>query len=114
MLNSLNLEISKAIYFDLSLEDSIARISGRKVDSRNNTVYHDDTNPAPVDVIPFLVRRPDDEPDKVRHRYSVYTNETEPLIGYYSKKLLRIDCRQSIEDIHMIFDDLVNSYKVSV
>ena len=37
VLDSLQLKLDKAIYYDLSLDESIKRISGRQSDSRNNT-----------------------------------------------------------------------------
>ena len=114
MLTSLNLQLNKAIYFDLTLDESIRRISGRQIDSRNNHVYHKISNPAPADVQPHLVSRNDDEPEKVKHRYMVYQNETEPLISHYDSKLVRIDCMKSIDHIHHTFDDLVQSFQVSV
>ena len=39
LLSDLNLSISSVLYFDLSLSESINRISGRLIDSRNNNVY---------------------------------------------------------------------------
>src|SRR6056300_1535553 len=53
LLNSIHLNLNYAVYFDLSLESSVQRISGRQIDSRNNMVYHKDSNPAPVDVQPY-------------------------------------------------------------
>ena len=113
MLLSLELKINKAVYFDLSLDESIDRISGRQIDSRNNMVYHKVSNPAPIDVVPHLISRDDDDPEKVRHRYLVYQNETEPLLSHYSQQLVRIDCMNTIDDIHITFDDLVQSFQVS-
>ncbi len=114
VLDSLQLKLDKAIYFDLSLDESIKRISGRQIDSRNNTVYHKISNPAPDDAQPFLISRNDDQPEKVKHRYDVYQSETKPLLNHYSNQLLQIDCMKGIDDIHQIFDDLVQSFKVSV
>jgi len=114
MLLSVDLKLNKAVYFDLSLDASIDRISGRQIDSRNNMVYHKISNPAPMDVQPYLISRDDDGPEQVRHRYLVYQNETEPLLSHYSPLLMRIDCMNTIDDIHLTFDDLVQSFQVSV
>ena len=113
MLSSLSLRLNKAMYFDLSLEESIKRISGRQIDSRNNNVYHKDSNPAPVDAEPYLISRNDDQPAKVKHRYDVYLQETEPLISHYNNHLVRIDCNQSIDDINELFNALIQSFQVS-
>ena len=53
VLNNHNLSITKTYYFDLNLEESINRISGRMIDSRNNEIYHKQTNPPPESAIPF-------------------------------------------------------------
>ncbi len=113
MLNSLDLRLNKAMYFDLSLAESIKRISGRQIDSRNNNVYHKDSNPAPADAEAYLISRNDDQPEKVKHRYDVYQKETEPLISHYNNHLVRIDCNQSIDDINAIFNGLIQSFQVS-
>ena len=114
MLNSLGLSLNKLVYFDLSLDASLSRISGRQIDSRNNLVYHKDTNPAPKEAEPFLVSRDDDNVEKVKHRFQVYQTETSPLISHYQDQLLRIDCMKSIKDIHSLFDELVQSFHISV
>lgn len=114
LLDTIDLTLNHAVYFDLALETSIQRISGRQIDSRTNTVYHKESNPAPIDVQPYLITREDDDPKKVKHRYHVYQNETQPLIKHYSDQLLTIDCMKSIDDIHQMFDELVHSLQISV
>ena len=47
LMKEMGLNLTKVLYFDLSLEESIDRISGRLIDSRNNNVYHKVSNPAP-------------------------------------------------------------------
>jgi adenylate kinase len=48
-----------------------------------------------------LIQRPDDREDVVRERLKVYHNQTEPLIGYYSKqgKLISIDGEQNPDQV---------------
>ena len=101
------------LYFDLSLSESINRISGRLIDSRNNNVYHKLTNPAPEEAVPFLITRKDDTPDKVTHRYNVYVEETAPLLSYYKDQLVEIDCLNSIDDINHQITQLLNSFQLS-
>jgi adenylate kinase len=113
LMNEMDLNLSKVLYFDLSLEESINRISGRLIDSRNNNVYHKISNPAPTEAEPYLISRKDDTPDKVTHRYNVYKNETAPLLDYYQSELFRIDCLQSIDAISNQITDLVDSFELS-
>ena len=48
-----------------------------------------------------MVRRPDDEPDAVRHRLQVYRDLTAPLQAYYNKRglLRRVDAEDSPEAV---------------
>ena len=113
LLDELNLSISSVLYFNLSLHESITRISGRLIDSRNNNVYHKFTNPAPEEVKPYLITRKDDTPEKVTHRYNVYIEETSPLLKFYESKLVKIDCLNSIEDISAQIVRLLESFQLS-
>ena len=101
------------MYFHLSLEESINRISGRLVDSRNNNVFHKISNPAPKEAEPFLITRKDDTPDKVTHRYNVYKNETIPLLDFYQSDLYQVDCLQTIKQISNQIESLVHSFELS-
>ncbi len=114
LLDSVGIKLSSVLYFDLSLDTSIERISGRQIDSRNNDVYHRISKPAPLDVQPYLVTRDDDTEDKVTHRYNVYHQETAPLLSYYNDYLKRIDCLRSIQEINHELVQLVESFQVSV
>lgn len=113
LIKEMDLNLSKVLYFDLSLDESINRISGRLIDSRNNNVYHKISHPAPKEAEPFLITRKDDTPDKVTHRYNIYKNETAPLLDYYQSDLFRIDCLQSIDDISSQITNLVQSFDLS-
>jgi len=109
LIKSMSLNLKALVQFDLSLEDSITRISGRQVDSRNNKVYHKVFNPAPKDAHPYLVQRDDDSEEKVRYRFEVFQKETAPLISHYRSIIYQIDCSKSIVDIHEQMDQLVQS-----
>ncbi|MEC8678607.1 MAG: nucleoside monophosphate kinase, partial [Candidatus Margulisiibacteriota bacterium] len=113
LMTDLGLTLNKVLYFDLSLDESINRISGRLIDSRNNNVYHNVSNPAPKEAEPFLISRKDDTPEKVSHRYTVYKNETTPLLDYYQAELYQIDCLQSIDQISNQITNLVESFELS-
>ena len=43
--------------------------------------------------------RSDDTEDVIRRRLAVYHEETEPILGYYQDKVLKIDAMGSIEEI---------------
>ena len=43
--------------------------------------------------------RSDDTEDVIRRRLAVYHEETEPILGYYRDKVIKIDAMGSIEEI---------------
>ncbi len=114
ILDNYKLNVDQTFLFDLSLEASLDRISGRRIDPRNNTVYHILSNPAPDDVKKHLILRDDDQPEKVSHRYKLYQEQTAPLIDYYTDSLTKINCELSIQDIYAQFDQHIKLFQQKV
>jgi adenylate kinase len=70
-------------------EDIIDRMSGRRVHPASGRSYHVRFNPPKVaeqdDLTSEpLVQRDDDKEETVRHRLTVYREQTRPLVDYYS------------------------------
>lgn len=70
-------------------ENIIERMSGRRVHPASGRSYHVTFNPpkaADIDDVTGepLVQRDDDREETVRHRLSVYQEQTRPLVDYYS------------------------------
>lgn len=70
-------------------ENIIERMSGRRVHPASGRSYHLSFNPPKtpgVDDVTGepLVQRDDDREETVRHRLSVYQQQTRPLVDYYS------------------------------
>ena len=70
-------------------EDIIDRMSGRRVHPASGRSYHVRFNPPKVaeqdDLTGEpLVQRDDDKEETVRHRLTVYREQTRPLVDYYS------------------------------
>jgi adenylate kinase len=68
----------------------VERMSGRRVHPASGRSYHTTFNPpktADVDDVTGepLVQRDDDREETVRHRLSVYRDQTRPLVDYYSQ-----------------------------
>ena len=88
------------VVVDLIVADDalIERLSGRLICPVCETAYHLTSHPpmrpglCDRDGTP-LVRRPDDQPEAVRHRLELYHLVTEPLQAYYERRslLIRID-----------------------
>ncbi len=72
-------------------EEIIRRMSGRRVHPGSGRTYHVQYNPPREEGVDdetgeALIQREDDKEETVRERLSVYREQTQPLIGYYSEK----------------------------
>jgi adenylate kinase len=91
MLVSLGSGIDHAIYFHMSEERIIERLSGRRVCTDCGETYHVLYNPPKEEGVcskcgGTLYQREDDKPEIIRQRLQTYNRDTAPIIDYYSKK----------------------------
>ncbi|MFA5104160.1 MAG: adenylate kinase [Candidatus Margulisiibacteriota bacterium] len=99
-----NTTIDKVVYIDVPKDEIVKRLSGRMVCRSCGAVYHV-KNKAPkkesvCDVCGGeLYVRNDDKEETILKRFEVYARETEPLIKYYSDKLVKIDGAAGPEDV---------------
>lgn len=87
-------------------ESIINRMTGRRVCSACGATYHTTSSPPKTEGIcdlcgAELIIRADDKPEVVKDRLSVYHNQTEPLISYYSARgiLKTVDGRLPAEEV---------------
>ena len=104
MLSDLSITLSSVVLFNLTLEETVDRIVGRRVCSNCQYVYHVNsightTDCAACGSKGSLVHRADDTKEKVMHRYDVFKSQTEPLITYYSDHLYTLDASQLPDSI---------------
>ncbi len=106
MQKEMNFELSKVIYFQVTADQVVDRLSGRRSCRECGAVYHIKFNPSKVkgrcDVCGSeLYQRQDDEESAIRTRFQVYEKQTKPLIDRYQKagKLLIVDASGSIDQI---------------
>jgi adenylate kinase len=90
--------LDAVIAFEIPTPELVARLSGRRVCPRCQTVYNLASNPPKSDGRcdkdgTELVQRPDDRPGAVRTRLEVYAAQTEPLLEHYTHRglLRRLD-----------------------
>lgn len=88
-LKDAKVKLDFVVEIDVPSDDIIERISGRRVHAASGRTYHVRFNPpkvADIDDITgeALVQRADDSEETVRHRLTVYENQTRPLVEYYS------------------------------
>ena len=83
--------IDFAINVEVPDDNIINRMSGRRACVGCGATYHIEFNPTKVEGVcdtcgEKLILRDDDKPETVKNRLSVYHDQTQPLIDYYSKK----------------------------
>jgi len=91
-----------AVCIDLTDEEAVKRISGRRMSLATGAIYHLDFNPPPANLPPDdLIQRPDDTEVAVRQRLNIYHLETEPLLEFYrsKQKLITVDGSPPIEAV---------------
>ena len=84
-------DLDAVIDFQISKEEVVKRLSGRRMCPSTGRIYHIIFNPPKVEgkddeTGEDLIQRPDDKEDAIMHRLEVYTEQTEPLISYYKGK----------------------------
>lgn len=89
-LRTQGVELDFVLEIDVSDEEIIRRMSGRRVHPGSGRTYHVVFNPPKVegkdDVTGEpLIQRDDDKEETVKKRLAVYHSQTKPLIDYYSK-----------------------------
>ena len=89
-------EISQVIYFKISDEKVIQRLSGRLYAPQSGLSYHKINKPPKkegcCDVSgEALISRSDDKEEVMQSRLKVFYKQTEPLLNYYKKKKLLIE-----------------------
>ena len=95
LLQRLNRSLTAVISLDLSDEEAVRRLGGRRMCEGLGEpfpLHVDDTESvnACLRLGGRLVMRPDDEPDVILERLRVYQEETEPLLDFYrGRGLLR-------------------------
>ncbi len=106
MLAGKKWEIDRVIYFQISEEAVIDRLSGRRSCKRCGAVYHLKYNPPKVagkcDACGGeLYQRDDDKESVIRRRFEVYADQTRPLIDRYAKagKLVELDASKPIDEV---------------
>ena len=88
-LKAQGVDIDYVVEIDVSDEEVIKRMTGRRVHPASGRTYHIVFNPPKVDGKDDesgedLIQRDDDKVETVKERLKVYHDQTEPLINYYT------------------------------
>ena len=99
-------KLDYAIDVDVPDENIVTRMSGRRACVKCGGTYHIKYNPTKEEGIcdacgGELILRDDDKPETVQQRLSVYHEQTQPLIDYYTKEgiLKEVDGTVDLNDV---------------
>lgn len=89
-LKDARIPLDYVIEISVPEDNIIERMSGRRVHVASGRTYHLKFNPPKRDGVDdetgeALIQREDDREETVRHRLSVYREQTRPLVDYYSQ-----------------------------
>jgi adenylate kinase len=105
-LSELGRELTSVLLIDVSDEEVVRRLGGRRTCVENGHVFHVDFNPPQQEGVcdvdgSELVVRDDDKPEVIRHRLEQYHDKTAPLIEHYDSQSLlrRIDGAASPDEV---------------
>ena len=89
-MKAAGVKLDYVLEIDVPFSDIVERMSGRRSHPASGRIYHVKFNPPKVDgkddiTGEDLVQRKDDEEETVRTRLDVYSQQTRPLVDYYSK-----------------------------
>src|SRR5206468_12366215 len=83
--------LTAALLVDVSDDEVLRRLSGRRVCVKNGHLYHVEFDPPKNEGVcdqdgSRLVQREDDKPETVKHRLDVFHEQTSPLADRYDEQ----------------------------
>jgi adenylate kinase len=90
-LSELGRAVTAVLLIDVSDDEVVRRLGGRRTCEANGHVFHVEFEPpkqegvCDIDGSPLIVRD-DDKPDVIRKRLQTYHEKTEPLVSYYDRR----------------------------
>jgi adenylate kinase len=107
MLADAGRRLTAALLIEVSDEEVVRRLAGRRVCMKSGHVYHVELDPPKHEDVcdqdgSRLIQRDDDREETIRRRLDVYGRQTAPLIDYYENAglLRRFDGRRNPNEVH--------------
>jgi adenylate kinase len=90
-LEELGRRVGAVLLIDVSDDEVVRRLGGRRTCAENGHVFHIEFNPPKQEGIcdidgSELIVRDDDKPEVIRKRLETYHEKTEPLVSYYDQR----------------------------
>ncbi len=92
-LAELGRALTAVLLIDVSDDEVVRRLGGRRTCAEGGHVFHVEFNPPKQEGVcdldgSALVVRDDDKPEVIRHRLDQYHEKTEPLVDYFDRQSL--------------------------
>lgn len=107
LLFEMDMGIDKVVSIEVPEEEILARLTGRMGCTRCGEIYHSRNKPPMREGLcdkcnSNLFVRSDDQPETIRERLRVFSEQTAPVIGYYERtgSLLRVDGTHGPEETY--------------
>ncbi len=98
--------VTRSLFFEVSDEQIVGRITGRRTCSECGAAYHVSAHPPKVEGVcdrcgKALIQRQDDREELVKERLAIFRDQTSAVVRYYKDKnmVTTIDADRSVEAI---------------
>ncbi|HBD93729.1 MAG: adenylate kinase [Spirochaetes bacterium GWF1_31_7] len=107
--------IDAAVYFDISDDEVVRRLCGRRTCPNCHSIFHVEFNKPKKDGIcdvcnSELIIRPDDSNESINNRLKVYHTQTEPLVEYFTK-LQKVIVINAVQNSEKVYSDIAGKIK---
>jgi adenylate kinase len=119
VLTASGIALDRVVNFQVSREDVVRRLSGRRSCQKCQATFHMDFAPPKVNDVcdrcgESLVQRSDDRRDAIEMRLKVYDEQTAPLVCYYQERglLLPLDGSGTVSVVFQHLSQELAPYRV--
>lgn len=115
MLNELGKKLDVVINLEVTKEELVDRITGRRLCKNCGAIYHVKNKPSKVEGICDecggpLYQRKDDTVEEFEVRYQIYLDETLPVIEHYQNENIVYDVN-ALQKTDEVFEDILNALR---
>jgi len=118
VLTSRGIALDRAVNFQVSREDIVRRLSGRRSCPKCQATFHLDFAPPKVCEVcdrcgEPLMQRSDDRRDAIEMRLKVYDEQTAPLVAYYQERrlLFQLDGSSAVDVVFQHLSQELEPYR---
>ncbi len=120
VLISKGIALDRVVNFQVSREDIVSRLSGRRSCPKCQATFHVDFAPPKLGEVcdrcgEPLVQRSDDRRDAIEMRLKVYDEQTAPLVAYYQERslLFQLDGSGAVDVVFQHLSQALEPYRAA-